>query len=247
MHIFFARAAMVPTIVAAVTAVPLFASASQALEPDAKGYIFIAGLLSGPKNYEPYIKATGATQDQTLFLEFDQSPFSANHVRDYAKMNLAYEQLEARSPGGVVLFGFSAGSKFAFKLAQDHSTARALFLLDPVDGGPPIFSNNKTFPDFANSTSYQLSIPTVFLETEFGPKMMMGLACVPAKKGPDHYAPHFQPAHITRIFLPGAGHPDFLYPPVNPLAKMGCGKSQVDSQTVRAQTLSVWNDFLAKL
>ena len=214
-----------------------------------KGYVFVAGLMSGAKNYAPYLAATNASAEQIVFLQFDQSPFSANHVRDYAKMKESYEQLEAHSPGGIVLFGFSAGSKFAFRLAEDHaSSARALFLLDPVDGGPPLFSNKTIFPDFIDDNSRELEIPTVFLETEFGPKpAMLGLSCVPAKKGPQHFAPHINPALLKRVFLAGAGHPDFLYPPVNPLTAIGCGKSQVNSETVRAQTLAAWKGFLGLL
>ena len=104
------------------------------------------------------------------------------------------------------------------------------------------------FPDFIDEKTRDLEIPTVLLETEFGPKpVILGMSCVPPKDGPHHFAPHINPAFLKWILLAGAGHADFLYPPLNPLAKIGCGKSKVNSESVRAQTLGLWKDFLGKL
>lgn len=66
-------------------------------------------------------------------------PMVADHWRDVLDL-FRKVQHELRLGRRVHLFGYSIGAKFAARLGKDMPNISSVFLLDPVDGGPPFGS-----------------------------------------------------------------------------------------------------------
>jgi hypothetical protein len=212
------------------------------------GVMFISGAQSTEQNFSPYTRMPELTQASFVFEYPDASPFTGNHQRDYLRMRESFENLSSRSPAGVVIFAYSVGGKFAARLALEKQEVKGLFLVDPVDGAPPLFGDKDRYPDFlkANLTE-NLAIPTFILASEQGEQGgFLGIPCVPQARGPKHFEGFISKEWLTFKVISGASHIDFLEPPLTAFAKWGCAPSRTEGSLVRGETQTLWQTFLSQ-
>ncbi len=199
--------------------------------------------------FAPYISMHQFNEVASFPIPID--PIHINHEHRYQLLAREMDKLLARNPDGVVLFGYSIGGKFAARLAQEYASVRGVFLIDPVDGGAPIPIIDRLFPLFIDETKVTIFKPTTILRSEFGGKPgMMLAACVPQGMGAEHFAKTVNPASLTKHFIPGAGHLDFLakpWPPTFVVARAACAKGSSESSQTLNLALKAWGEFVVKL
>lgn len=213
--------------------------------------IIIGGAATTPENFAPYldsgVKSVVATE---VFLP-DINPFTADHVRDYSLLQKRLAVIEANHPGvKFLMFGFSIGGKHAARFAKENpENVAGLFLVDPVDGGPPVVENSKKFPVFIpKSIAPYLDTVTRIVESEFGGAPgFAGQACVTAKYGPDHFAQAITEGKLERFTLQGASHTDMLARPVTFFARFVCAKGTAQPSDTLSKTKSLWQDFAQRV
>lgn len=211
------------------------------------GILILRSSAVKEKVYTPFVENECVRQSHLVFGNVDYNPLTANQVRDLEKLNFLTKSLASRSPRGIVILAYSETGKFAAKLASLHTQVKSLFLMDPVDGTPP-FSSPKRFPIFLDENFPTLEIPTVILESEFGPKFKrLGLSCVPEDMGPDRFYRHISPNALQRVYMDGLGHADFLKRTGVNLVELMCGGGQVPKDEAFARVLDVWNNYLDEI
>lgn len=210
--------------------------------------LVIGGFQTHRANYSPYLAEAHRQGSESRFFLVDSHLLGANHVRDRVRLETEFADFAARNPQGVVVFAFSIGAKFAARLALEHDAVKGLFLVDPVDGGSPVFRDETRFPDFLPADAGIIEVPTVILESEHGATpVMLGMSCVPPDVGPNRFAQHVSPDLLERRYFPRLGHVSFLAPPLLPLAKWGCapGKPRVGEIGVDLGA-KAWAEFLTR-
>lgn len=208
------------------------------------GVLILRSSAVKEKIYSPFLENECVREGNLVFGNIDYNPLTANQLRDLEKMTFLTEALAQQSPRGILILAYSETGKFAAKLASLHKQVKALFLMDPVDGTPP-FSSPKRFPVFLDEDFPVLSIPTVILESEFGPKFKrLGLSCVPEDMGPERFYRYVEPSFLQRVFMEGLGHADFLKRTGVNLVELMCGGGQVPKDEAFVRVLEVWNSFL---
>jgi hypothetical protein len=68
--------------------------------------------------------------------------------------------------------------------------------------------------------------------------------------GAEHFAKTVLPGALTKHFIPGAGHLDFLakpWPPTFVVARAACGQGTTDSSQTLSLALKAWGEFVAAL
>jgi hypothetical protein len=197
--------------------------------------------------YSPFLDNECVRQANLVFGNVDYNPLTANQLRDLEMLNFLTKALGEQSPRGIVILAYSETGKFAAKLASIHSHVKSLFLMDPVDGTPP-FSSPKRFPVFLDENFPMLTIPTVILESEFGPKFKrLGHSCVPQDMGPERFYRHIDPISLERVFMDGLGHADFLKRTGFNLVELMCGGGQIPKDVAFDRVLQIWNGYLDQI
>jgi hypothetical protein len=211
------------------------------------GILILRSSAVKEKVYGPFLDNECVRQANLVFGNVDYNPLTANQVRDLEKMNFLTKALGEQSPRGIIILAYSETGKFAAKLASLHSHVKSLFLMDPVDGTPP-FSSPKRFPVFLDANFPTLTIPTIVLESEFGPKFKrLGLSCVPEDMGPERFYRHVDPVALQRVYMDGLGHADFLKRTGVNLVELMCGGGQVPKDEAFSRVLQIWNGFLEQV
>ncbi len=222
---------------------------SSAARADATGPVFllVRSTVMTSKNVEPYLRNRHVNPNNVAVFTVDYNPLTANHVRDYQKLQKFYRGLVARAQHGVVLFGYSATEKFAARLARDEVNARGVFLLDPVDGAPPMCGEKK-FPTFLFDGAPLISVPTAIVSSEYGEsKWLMNAACVPSGKGSEHFVEHVNGAFLERVRVEKAGHLAFMNPPMAFVARAICHPGKRKAKDVVWEAVEVWDRFLERI
>jgi hypothetical protein len=226
-----------------------FGALSSAARADASGPVFllIRSTVMTSKNVEPYFRNSHVNSGNIVVFTVDYNPLTANHVRDYKKLQKFYRELSPRAPHGVVLFGYSATAKFAARLARDEMNVRGLFLLDPVDGAPPMCGQKK-FPTFLFDGAPLISVPTAIVSSEYGEaKGLMKAACVPAGNGSQHFVEHVDASVLEWVRVEKAGHLAFMNPPMAFVARAICHPGKRKAKDVVREAVEVWDRFLERI
>jgi len=199
------------------------------------------------KIYHPFTDADCARESKIIFGNIDYNPLTANQPRDLEYLKPIVLELAAKAPQGVVILAYSETGKFAAKLASMFPHVKALFLMDPVDGTPP-FSSPQKFPIFLNEDFPILRIPVTVLESEYGPKFKrLGHSCVPENMGPSRFYRFIETQALTRVFMDGLGHADFLRRSKPNIVELMCGSGPGSKDEAFARVLEQWNRFLQQV
>lgn len=222
-----------------------------ASEAAADTVIFIRAGLATPDQLSPYAQAA---QEQGYFVRHFHIPMgllSADHERDHELLVRELETLKSLGER-LILFGYSIGGKFAARVALDHpDDLKGSFLLDPVDGGPPIFP--RLWPQlpvfFRRGERGEITVPTHIVATQFGEaRGPSGLRCVNRGLGARHFGSFVRSDKLSTHFLWDAGHLDLILPPDGETDAGGsCPKGTRGPASVIAEARTTWNCFLARL
>jgi hypothetical protein len=185
------------------------------------GYFFTKNSFMSEENIKSYMDLANATGAIKTVFSVDFNPLTANHVRDLKLMRESLLEFSKQATDGVILFGYSATSKFVAKLAAEVENIKALFLIDPVDGTPP-FCAKKNFPVFLTNDTH-ISVPTWIVKSDFGTQpWTLNQTCVPKDFGADFFSKHIEAAKLKFIQIAGSGHTDFLANPVSLFLEKAC-------------------------
>jgi pimeloyl-ACP methyl ester carboxylesterase len=210
-------------------------------------FLMVRSNVMTAKNVEPYLGNRHINPQNVAIFTVDYNPLTANHVRDYDRLKKFYRDLGPRADNGVVLMGYSATAKFAARLARDEGHVRGLFLMDPVDGAPPMCGAAK-FPTFLTDDAPPISVPTTILSSEYGEsKWLMNAACVPPGNGADHFAEHVDAGLLEMVRVERAGHLDFMNPPMAIVARMICHPGKRRARDVVLEAVGFWDRFLERI
>ncbi len=208
------------------------------------GYFFTKNSLMSDANIQAYTDTVPKFNTVQTIFTVDFNPLTANHVRDLKKIREALQEFSKKATEGIVLFGYSATSKFVAKLASENFNIKALFLIDPVDGTPP-FSSKQNFPIFLDENT-QINVPTSIVQSEFGTQpWMLGLPCVPEGLGAEFFAQHVNPNLLKFVKIPGSGHIDFMSPPVSKMVEATCKAGTAVKTQVRSVTQTLFKQLIA--
>jgi hypothetical protein len=210
-------------------------------------YFFTRNSMMDDVNIQPYMDdAHAAGGDMQMVFVVDFNPMTANHLRDFEKMRQAFHEFSKNASDGVVLFGYSATSKFVAKLAAEESNVRGVFLMDPVDGTPP-FVGKKKFPVFLDD-QMRIKVPTWIVQSEFGVEpATMGQACVPKEYDGVFFGAHVEQLFLNYVKVAGSGHNDFLNPPISMILKSACKRGTLPSREVLGFTREFFGTFISSL
>lgn len=209
----------------------------------APGFFFTKNSLMSEKNYAQYIHEAHELGAPVKIFTVDFNPMTADHLRDFNDMQRELREFSETSRDGVILFGYSATSKFVAKLALEEANIRGLFVMDPVDGTPP-FMSQRNFPVFLEPAMV-IKVPTWIVQSEYGSvPASMGPACVPKDYGADFFAAHVEPQMLRHEKITGSDHTDFLNPPISMILEKPCKPGTATSASVLNTTLSLFRDFL---
>ncbi len=159
-------------------------------------------------------------------------------------------QREQQTGRRVHLLGYSIGGKFAARIGKDLPNISSVFLLDPVDGGPPFASRLwPQFPVFLIDPWNKISCPTWLVETQYGEKPSpLGPACVNFGLGSEHFRRHIQPQLLIQHFARQAGHLDVIGPSnvplLAPLIEVVCGRGTRQKADIEAEVLSFFRHYV---
>jgi pimeloyl-ACP methyl ester carboxylesterase len=223
--------------------------ADSALAQPVTKIVLLGGASTNRSNYDPYVSAAvsrGAfSSDNLLFLLPDTNPVTANHARDFVAFQRQFSEFTTDGSDSVILFGYSAGGKFAAKLAQDNNNVKGLFLVDPVDGQPPFVNDPERFPTVLVEGSPIFNIPTVVVESGLGTRPgFLNVPCVSPNAGPQTFARFVERSSLEFLTLAGASHVDFLAPPIEFIVRSLCARGESDARTNLEKTLEKWSEFL---
>lgn len=173
--------------------------------------LWIRAGLAEPPQFDQYLKELQGFSVDVVHFHIPMQFWNVNHLRDMKRAALVYKRL-IEEYERIHIFGYSIGGKFAAKLALTDpgksNKLKSLFLLDPVDGGPPIFPYLWPHMPVFFTGHEMIPIKTYLLETEFGSvsNNRWGFACVNKKLGAAHFRAILDPARVTEYYLRGAGH-----------------------------------------
>jgi pimeloyl-ACP methyl ester carboxylesterase len=111
--------------------------------------------------------------------------------------------------------GHSLGGKLATMVAAQDSRVKALFAIDPVNGGNPFTGYSETLPDIVPDVVATLAIPVGFPgESWSADNISLGQSCAPAEQ---NYTTFYDAATGTpwkaKWEFAGADHMDFTDDP----------------------------------
>jgi pimeloyl-ACP methyl ester carboxylesterase len=223
---------------------------------------FFCGALCTAGSLSEFSEVAARAGYTTQVFELDTNPFTANHPRDLTRYRDAIVGAISKDPDSTrIYFGYSAGSKFAASLASEVDTAvDGLFLLDPVDGPPPLQKNFIRFPVFLENISpnwRQLrpketnARQSVFkiLNTELGERAGFGgVPCVSEKYGHRWFARRMGAQANETFELKEAGHLDPLSRQPGFPGNMACPAGSKDAaREARERALEQFSQFLAEI
>lgn len=223
---------------------------------------FFCGALCSAATLSVYTEKASTAGFTIRVLELDTNPFTADHQRDLAKYRNIVLQDIARDPNAVrVFFGYSAGAKFAARLASEGETAvDGVFLLDPVDGPPPLQRNLTKFPVFLESVTpiwrnmrgkSQGEYPSALkiLHTELGERGGFGgVPCVSRAFGHLWYTQRMGAQAHETVRLENVGHLDPLSWRPNFPGNLACpGGTQQAAVQAREYALDAFEAMLTEI
>ena len=211
------------------------------------GFLVLRSSVVKEEVYEPFVNNDCVKEAHTVFGNIDYNPLTANQLANLEKLKKLVEETSETAARGIVILAYSEAGKFAAKLASLYPEVKALFLMDPVDGTPP-FSSPKRFPIFLDDNFPQLKIPTMILESEFGPKFKrLGVSCVTEDMGPKRFYRHVAEEKLHRVFMEGLGHADFLDREGFNLVEVMCGGGKIPKDVAFQRVTSLWKSFLEQV
>lgn len=223
---------------------------------------FFCGALCSAGSLSEFTEVAERAGYTTQVFELDTNPFTANHERDFTQYREAIAAAISEAPEAArIYFGYSAGSKFAARLASEVDTAvDGLFLLDPVDGPPPLQKDFVRFPVFLENispswrqlrTQESKTHPSVFkiLNSELGERAGFGgVPCVSANYGPRWFAQRMGAQANETFELKSAGHLDPLSRQPRFPGNLACPAGSKDAATkARKNALDQFSEFLASI
>ena len=110
----------------------------------------------------------------------------------------------------IGMSGHSRGGKSAIFGAINDDRVDAVFVLDPVDSGPPFGSNPTDYPSLTPERMADLRVPFGIVGAGKGSQTSFGQACAPAA---DNYQAYYDEAGSPSYLyvVADAGHNDFLF------------------------------------
>jgi predicted dienelactone hydrolase len=110
----------------------------------------------------------------------------------------------------IGMSGHSRGGKTAIFGAINDERVEAVFVLDPVDSGPPFGSNPTDYPSLTPERMADLRVPLGIVGAGKGSQASFGQACAPAA---DNYQAYYDAASTpsSLYVVADAGHNDFLF------------------------------------
>ena len=202
------------------------------------------------RQFDMYLDQLQHTSCKVLHFTIGMSPWNVNHWRDLYLLALLVRH-ELMCGLRVHLFGYSIGGKFAARLAQMIPEIASIFLLDPVDGGLPLLSDQIPFlPVFMEIGSPMIEVPCWLIETELGSACNnLGLPCVPVGLGSGHFRAHIAQEYLRFYFLEDVGHlqliednpydPDYLVQLTNSL----CASGKKTPQEIEAELIQIFKEY----
>jgi predicted dienelactone hydrolase len=181
--------------------------------------VFAHGFQLAGSNYQVHARRMASHGIIALLPSWGDSLLSARtHAQLRADMETISTWLLAQSegtgeiaglmiPGALGVAGHSRGGKSAVHQATGDARVRAVFLLDPVDSGPPFGSNPTDFPSVTPELMPGLTVPLGILGAGLGATGFQ--ACAPAA---DNYQAYFDhsPSGTSLWVVPQGGHNAFL-------------------------------------
>ncbi|NRA66112.1 MAG: alpha/beta hydrolase [Pseudobacteriovorax sp.] len=186
---------------------------------------------------------------ETEHFHISMEPLRANHIRSYRELRRFIESLDDQY-SSITILGYSIGGKFAARAARDLSIVDSVFLLDPVDGGPPILPRLwPHLPVFMTPLRGQIEKPSWIIETEFAQnKGESRLRCVNRQLGAQHFSKYVLEPQLTFRFIADAGHLEVIRPPndnyEDPVLDTCPSGSRAIPDIVEEAT-GYWREFLA--
>ena len=230
----------------------LLCSNSMTLLADTKSgvVVFVRVGAAQTEQFKPYMDLAAAYNLESIHFHITINPLMANHVRDYRNLRKQVQEL-GQKYSRVYTFGYSIGGKFSARLARDEPEIRGAFLLDPVDGGPPIFPRRFShLPVFFKRNSTIIQKPTWVLETEFAqkPNSTIGLRCVNYKLGAKHFLRYISRKKRQYHLVEDAGHLQ-LIEALSPesMEEVGhdaCPAGSRSLDDIMEESIAFWHSFL---
>lgn len=222
--------------------------------------VFFCGALCSAASLSGYTDLAKSKGFATAVVVPNTNPLTANHARDLERMReeveasrAAFERQNGVAPS-LSFFAFSGGAKFAARIAQD-TRVEGLFLLDPVDGPPPVSRPSPRFPVYLDEASPAWRVlgsdsgdpraPAALriVATELGEQPgFTGTPCVTPAYGPSLFAERLGALPGESVELPGAGHLDALFRGAGPLGAV-CPRGSAP-EAARAQSVAAFEGFL---
>lgn len=222
--------------------IPVVAYLPAGLENPAPLVVFLPGFQLTAPQYTGLMTrlasfgfvVVGATPPGSLFsVSHVAMAADAEYVIDWA-LSESTEIMAMVDSEKVGITGHSLGGKVSTMVAFSDSRVKALFAIDPVNGGSPIMGYTNDLPDIVPDQVSPLSIPLVFAgETT---NSSGGLQpCAPAAQNFETFfeAATGSPWAIKATFI-GADHMDFLDNPNCGLVCSACTAGSADHNIVKA-------------
>ena len=146
------------------------------------------------------------------------SPLTHTELATETVALLSWIEFEADNPGSrlfgladatqIAGTGHSRGGKQTILAATTDDRIDVLFLIDPVDSGPPFGGNETDYPSVAPERMGDVVVPTGFVGAGRGGESMLGQSCAPTD---DNYHQYFSAAGSPSFeyVVTEAGHLDF--------------------------------------
>ena len=211
---------------------------------------FICGALCNAEQLSDFVSKAQDRGLETQVYIPKAGLLDANHTRDLLKIQEDIDQKLSEKSQPLAFFAFSAGGKFATKIALTRDV-KGVFLLDPVDGPPPFQKESERFPIFLKDATPAWrdkgTGPAVLsiVRTELGEKNGLGGApCVTKAFGSGWFATQLGAAPSEIQEIKDAGHLDtFAKPPA--LGRLVCPKG--NSKTAPQEAVAAFESFLTKM
>jgi Chlorophyllase len=213
-------------------------------------FIFVCGAFCNEESFSSYVNKAKNVGYKTKVLIPNTSPISSNYNNDFNKFKTQIETLliSEEKPNEVefVFAGYSAGGKFAAKLASEFTT-KGLYLMDPVDGPPPFQEKSDRFPALLESFKWvkkDINVKLVF--SEFGQtKGFGGVACVPEQYGHTWFTEKLQLETKNIAQIQKAGHFSFhTNAPKFPLS-LTCKAGE--NKDAGSESFNLFENFLSEI
>jgi predicted dienelactone hydrolase len=226
--------------------------------PDGPGpfpvVVFSHGFQLGPENYVSYGEHLASWGFVAVLPKFPGSLIvPRTHAQLKEDLSAILDWIEG-APGElsgkadaskIGLSGHSMGGKISLLLASSDDRAKAAFVVDPVDSGPPFALNPFDYPSVAPELMADIAIPLGILGETTSSEG--GLTpCAPADENfQQYYKAATSPA--LQIDMIGASHMSFLDDPNCGFACSACPAGSDDPAVTRALTLRVMTAFYLTL